>query len=1267
MGLFFLRWLGLWIVLTCLAAASASAEVPLLSAQERAWLAQHPEVRISISPDYPPFSYLDEKGLPAGAVADYLALVQQRTGIRLKTIVPTPAQRAINDPKLKGVDAIAIFAETPERQKYWRFTQAYLDFPLYLIARDDAPRNLTLDTLGKLPLAVVGQYAVTEFLAADYPKLQLSLVPDTRAGLQQVAFGEASAFISDLPVASWWLQKEGLGNLRVAGRTGYHYRMGMAVRSDWPELHSILEKGLATITAQEREHITQRWSQGPLLDQTPLERWRLWIAVGALGLLAVLVFSLYFWDRALQKMVVARISSTQQGAPRKASPRTLMHRLVFPVSLGLVTVLVLLGLLLVGAQQWYQEQEEGVLATLADDHRRLLQALMDNETDILQAATHAFSIQERIDESEFARFAADLMRLYPIIHSVQWRPCIESNGRQAFERVVRAQGVTDYAIWENASGGEKIPAAKRARYCPVRYVQPQHGNQGWLGHDFGEADVIVRHKINNAIHTHKPVIVSEWGGDNDAGPEVMQTLIPVQRIEEGGARNPDPEAVMGFVVVSVSVTGLLDEALHGTNLGGLSLLVLSEAGAGKRIELLRHMHDTKLQRSAVDDLLKQSRLQWHAELRLADERLEAVYLADDGYRALSRPWQLWALVSTLMLVFALVGGYQWASLRRTRQIEGLVDELVGQIDRRERSDRTLRSSEERLQRQNATLMQLASSQLADWQEPAQVFKELCALTASTLGVARTSVWLFDPDGQTLRCMNLYTLNRNTHESGATLKSGEYPEYFAALGRDRVIAANDASIHPATHEFAQGYLATNNIGAMLDSTLRMNGKVIGVVCNEHVGGTRQWTLDEQNFAGSIADMTRLAIEIHQREMAEQELMRHRDHLEDLVEARTQALSESEQRFRFVVQRAPLAIVCLSTGGEIVEFNPEAERATGYTREQVIGQHFQDFLVAESSRAMASEIISRMEAGTRYRGQELSIACADGSTIDFAWYAGIEKDVDGRQIIVAIGQDITMQKAVEHAMMLAREAAESADRIKSMFVASMSHELRTPLNSIIGFLGVVLQGMSGEVNERQRDQLERAYRSARHLLALISDVIDISKIEAGYISTYMERFEVLPVLIEAKHAMQHMAQEKNLSVTIDCPEELTIESDRKRFYQAVLNLVSNAVKYTERGWVRIEVDAMAHGIELRVRDSGIGIAEADLNRLFQPFERMDTRLRIKILGTGLGLYLTRKIVTQLMGGDINVESTPEVGSTFTIRLPLVAPPTPAHTAVSEGALP
>ncbi len=234
-------------------------------------------------------------------------------------------------------------------------------------------------------------------------------------------------------------------------------------------------------------------------------------------------------------------------------------------------------------------------------------------------------------------------------------------------------------------------------------------------------------------------------------------------------------------------------------------------------------------------------------------------------------------------------------------------------------------------------------------------------------------------------------------------------------------------------------------------------------------------------------------------------------------------------------------------------------------------------------------------------------------------------------------------------IANKELKKLDHLKSMFIASMSHELRTPLNSIIGFTGIILQGMTGVLNEKQTDHLSRVLNSAKHLLALITDIIDISKIEAGRIDVYPEEFALSEIVDEAIMNIQPQLKAKNLALKVDVPSELKMNTDRKRLLQCIINYLSNAVKFTEQGGIKIIAREIDGEVEIRVSDTGIGIARQDIPKLFKSFERLDSHLRVKAGGTGLGLYLTNKMTTELLKGTIQVESEEGKGSTFGLRIP------------------
>jgi len=239
-------------------------------------------------------------------------------------------------------------------------------------------------------------------------------------------------------------------------------------------------------------------------------------------------------------------------------------------------------------------------------------------------------------------------------------------------------------------------------------------------------------------------------------------------------------------------------------------------------------------------------------------------------------------------------------------------------------------------------------------------------------------------------------------------------------------------------------------------------------------------------------------------------------------------------------------------------------------------------------------------------------------------------------------------------------QELDRLKSMFIAAMSHELRTPLNSIIGFSSILLEEWVGPLNEEQKKNLAAVLRYGKLLLSLINDVIDLSKIEAGQLKSAAEEFDLQVVIAEAAALLRSEAERKGLVLEVDVAP-LVVHSDRQRLHQCLVNLISNALKFTERGRVivraalvqSLDAEDIPGLVEIEVRDTGIGLREEDLGKLFSAFVRIDSPLRAKVLGTGLGLYLVKKIAEDLLKGQVAVRSVFGEGSSFFLRIPLRLP--------------
>ncbi|MET3457727.1 ATP-binding protein [Pseudomonas kilonensis] len=367
---------------------------------------------------------------------------------------------------------------------------------------------------------------------------------------------------------------------------------------------------------------------------------------------------------------------------------------------------------------------------------------------------------------------------------------------------------------------------------------------------------------------------------------------------------------------------------------------------------------------------------------------------------------------------------------------------------------------------------------------------------------------------------------------------------------------------------------------------------------------------------------------------------------LLAERERALRDNEERLRLIIDGVKdYGIFALDAQGYVTTWNAGAQRIKGYTEQEIIGQHFSLFYLPEECPAhpdMALREATRdghyMEEGWRCR--------KDGSR--FWASVVITAQYDGTGALRGfskITRDITDRRAAEIALRTAREEAESASRAKSEFLSRMSHELRTPLNAILGFA----QLLDMDSTAGQRPQVSHILRAGQHLLALINEVLDIARIEAGRLPLNIEPIALATVLHEALTLVSPMAADAGIHL-VDLPalpDDSGVLADRQRLVQVLLNLLSNAIKYNRPGGkVRLEVSVQAHQVSIAVHDTGHGIAPDQLDQLFKPFERLGADPQVE--GTGLGLSLSKNLL-EMMQGSLQVHSEPGHGCCFTLRLP------------------
>ncbi len=365
-----------------------------------------------------------------------------------------------------------------------------------------------------------------------------------------------------------------------------------------------------------------------------------------------------------------------------------------------------------------------------------------------------------------------------------------------------------------------------------------------------------------------------------------------------------------------------------------------------------------------------------------------------------------------------------------------------------------------------------------------------------------------------------------------------------------------------------------------------------------------------------------------------------------------LQRSEERFRRAVLSAPLPIMIHSEDGEVLQISRAWTELTGYTHEDI--PTVAKWLAQTSSKeaeAIKAHLSQLYRSTERVAEGEYEIFTKSGEKQIWEFSSSLLGELpDNRRLGISMALNVTERIKTQKAMQQAKETAEYASRAKSDFLANMSHELRTPLNAIIGFAEILRDELVGSINPEQKECINDIHISGQHLLEMINDILDLSKIEAGKMVLLLEEFSIVAAVEEVNAIITALAVKKDLDLTLTYNQDGTIEADRIKFKQIFYNLLSNAVKFTpEGGKVTTKLEVNETELCAQVMDTGIGISEADQAKLFAPFTQIDTSKSRRYGGTGLGLALTQRLIA-LHGGGISVRSQEGRGSSFTLKIPL-----------------
>jgi PAS domain S-box-containing protein len=554
------------------------------------------------------------------------------------------------------------------------------------------------------------------------------------------------------------------------------------------------------------------------------------------------------------------------------------------------------------------------------------------------------------------------------------------------------------------------------------------------------------------------------------------------------------------------------------------------------------------------------------------------------------------------------------------------------IDRK-RAEQALRKRSLQIARHRDVLLELAQLDKSDFRV---ALEKICCLSASSLEAARVGYWSLQEDGSKLSCELLCLREKQAvaeRPEGASLDQKDCPAYFEALAVKRPIVATHALTYPATAALADGYLRPLGINSILDVPVWLHGKVMGVLCHEHVGAPREWTAEEVDFANSLATMVSLAHEAAQRARSEQ------------------ALRESEEKFRALFEASSQGVM-LHDEQKFLEVNPATVRILGYdSADQILGKHPADTAAPIQPNGMPAEALAR---------RHIEDCIANGSA-RFDWLCrnprGGEVPIEviltrikmgGQHIIQAVINDITERKQAEAELLRALAREKELGQLKSSFVSMVSHEFRTPLGIIMSSAEILQDYLEQLDPDERQHHLQSIAKNTRRMSDLMEEVLLLGRFEAG-------KMDFQPARIDLAGFCRRLVDDSLSATSFKCPILLSLTSlpeqaraDERLLRHIFLNLLSNAIKYSEPDQpVRFTVQREDEDAVCSIQDEGIGIPEADFEWLFDAFHR--GRNVGQRPGTGLGLVIVKRCI-ELHGGRIKIESTVGQGTTVKVRLPL-----------------
>ena len=1259
-----------------------------LSKAELGWLSEHREIIIAFDGNYAPYSTLSEQDEFEGIAIDFTRELARNIGINIK-MYPNGKWSELYDAALKQeVDVIATLVKKPDRDQLFAFTQPYITLSQYIITHQDNNVLLKREQLNGKKVALVKGYSTSEILLEEFPDIAPVYVDTLSEALAIVSTGNADATVAAIGMANHIMTQQGLTNLQFAAL----YAKGLSkqrygVRKDWPELASILDKAMEAMSNRTKMGIFQRWMPTFVAREE--------LAVYS-SFQAGLSVEEQAWLDSHREITIAINNAWPPMDYVDEQGKT------HGIGVGFIKALNkrLNGALKIVPGSWsqiYNDVKEKRLDALMDITPRPDRYADFNFTNPYVKVPHIIFARkdaphyESLDdlnaksvgiEKDFF-IARVLKEHYPQITVVEYETtsdAIDAVSKGDVDAYIGNRAATMYIIEHelisNLKGHGKIDETASINAIGVRKDRPILKDilqkalsdisveetrailLDWIEPSKKRSDVLQRltNKERAWLTNHPIIRVSnelDWP-PYDFNKNNEATGFSIEYLELIAS-----ELGIHFEFISDNWTGLIEKTKH------------------QEIDIIHPLNINESRKNYLNFTDPIFTLEQIATVRLQDQGISSIKDLYGKRLAAANNWLFTKYIREKhpqIKLYLVKNSLEGLKAVQSNKADAWIDNYA--------------TSKFLIENHFLTNLKISEEELYDIDE----FRH----TPHYIAVRK--------DWPELKNIIQKTMDAISTEDKSKLYEKWYiyastQQRIELTDEEREWLSNNATVRVAHDKESPPIEYTSqagNIEGISIDYLKRIGEILNIEIELIAKQNREQTIS----AIKLGDIDIVAAADNTPEQKEilnfsqpylkfpmvivtQSNSPYTSSIDYLINKRVAVIAGSEARLSIENGYPGIEIIptgnaadglqAVSSGnayayiGDLASISHIIDKE-GFTNLKVSGEApYKHSLSIGTSKAhpILSNLIKKALA---------IITKEEQNAIQKRWFAvkyeqATDYSLAWRVLIIAIiiilvftywnrrlAHTVKIREEAELAMKSAKDKVDSVnkklkdlDKLKSMFIASMSHELRTPLNSIIGFTGMLLQGISGELNNKQEDNLRRVYKSGKHLLSLITDVIDISKIESGRVDIFPQTFPLKEVVDEAIETIQPQLDSKELSLTVKANRWPEMETDRKRLFQCLLNYLSNAVKYSEKGSIDITVTDLNDDIEIKVKDTGIGISEKDMPKLFEAFERMESHLKVKSGGTGLGLYLTKKIITELLEGTIAVESRIGEGSQFSFTVP------------------